>query len=189
MGTGKIFKPLGSSNHTKDEREKNDYYATEPKATELLLELETFSSRILEPACGEGHISKVLESNGYEVISSDLIDRGYGEVKDFFEITKWNGDIITNPPYKYAEKFVRHSLEIINDGNKVAMLLKILFLESKSRKKLFEEFPFKTLYVSSSRLKCAKNADFDSGGSSAVAYGWFIWEKGWYGNPIIRWFN
>ena len=41
--------------------ETHDYYATEPKATELLLDLETFNHEIWEPACGEGHISKVLE--------------------------------------------------------------------------------------------------------------------------------
>ena len=33
---------LGASNHTDAEREINDYYATEPKATELLCKIETF---------------------------------------------------------------------------------------------------------------------------------------------------
>lgn len=38
-----IYTTLGASNHTNKEREVNDYYATEPKAIELLLEKETFS--------------------------------------------------------------------------------------------------------------------------------------------------
>lgn len=52
--------------------------------------------------------------------------------------------------------------------------------------------PPKTLYVSSSRLLCAKNADFDGmrkGGGSAVAYGWFVWQKGFNGRTEIVWFN
>lgn len=75
----KTFTTMGASNHSDRIRPKEDYYATDPKAVELLLENETFNHSIWECACGEGHIAKVLESNGYSVISTDLIDRGYGE--------------------------------------------------------------------------------------------------------------
>lgn len=186
-----IYKTIGASNHTDKEREKHDYYATEPKAVELLLKEEKFQHKIFEPACGEGHISEVLKANGYCVCSSDLIDRGYGEVKDFFsykEIEK-GIDIITNPPYKYAKEFVEHSLKITESGTKIAMLLKLTFLEGQARRKLFEKYPPKTIYVFSGRVKCAKNADFDGMGSSAVCYAWFIWEKGFKGDPIIKWVN
>ena len=190
-----IFKTLGASNHTDKERQKEDYYATEPRATELLLELEEFNSCILEPACGEGHMSDVLISGGYNVTSYDLIDRGYGDgVMDFLsdDIQSWHGDIVTNPPYKFAKQFVEKSLDIIPEGNKVAMFLKLQFMESKGRKELFINNPPKVIYVSSSRLLCAKNADFDgmiSGGGSAVAYAWYIWEKGYKGDTVIKWFN
>jgi len=186
-----IFKTLGASNHTDKDREQHDYYATDPKAAKLLLELETFEN-ILEPSCGEGHLSKVFSDAGINVTSSDLVDRGYGTQKNFFDYEEWSGDIITNPPYKYGLEFVEHALKIIPDGNKVAMFLKLQFLEGKRRKKLFEANPPKTLYVSSSRLLCAKNADFESmrkGGGSAVAYGWFVWQKGFNGRTEIVWFN
>lgn len=186
-----IYKTLGASNHTNKDREQHDYYATDPKAAELLLELETFEN-ILEPSCGEGHLSKVFSDAGINVTSSDLVDRGYGTQKSFFDYENWNGDIITNPPYKYGLEFVEHALKIIPDGNKVAMFLKLQFLEGKKRKKLFVSNPPKTLYVSSSRLLCAKNADFEGmrkGGGSAVAYGWFIWQKGFNGKTKIVWFN
>ena len=78
------------------------------------------------------------------------------------------------------------------NGTKVAMFLKLTFLESKKRKELFEKYPLKTLYVSSSRLQCAKNGDFQKyskGVGTAVAYGWFVWKKGFSGNPIIKWIN
>lgn len=191
-----IYMTLGASNHTEKEREANDYYATEPRAVELLLEMENFSHYIWEPACGEGHISKVLKNHGFEVFSSDLIDRGYGEdvALDFLKVNSygWQYDIITNPPYKYAKEFVEKALEVVADGHKVAMFLKLQFLEGKNRGKLFEKYPPKTVYVSRGRLLCAKNADFDgmrAGGGSAVAYCWFVWEKGYTGDTVIKWFN
>lgn len=183
------FAVLGASNHSSLTREVNDYYATDPKAVELLLEKEKFSSRVLEPSCGEGHISKSLQGEGYQVESHDLVDRGFGTVKDFFTVEKFDGDIITNPPYKIALDFVKHSLEIIPDGNKVAMFLKIQFLESKSRRIFFDEFPPKKIYVASSRLICAMNGEFDKYKSSAACYAWFVLEKGYLGKPEIDWIN
>ncbi len=59
-----VFKTNGCSNHTDHDRAHADYYATEPRATELLLQLEKFRGPILEPACGEGHISNVLIRGG-----------------------------------------------------------------------------------------------------------------------------
>lgn len=189
-----IYKTLGASNHTDKERQNEDYYATTPRAAELLLELETFSPRIWECACGEGHLSKVFEKFGHEVKSTDLINRGYGQGEvNFLEITEqWDGDIITNPPYKYAQEFVEKALELIPEGKKVAMFLKLQFMEGKGRKKLFLKNPPKTIYVSSSRLMCAKNSKFDemvAGGGSAVAYAWYIWSKGFQGTTELKWFN
>ena len=192
--TNSVFKSLSASNHTDENRQLNDYYATEPKAAELLLELETFNNKIWEPACGEGHISEVLIKHKYNVVSSDLIDRGYGKSDiDFLSIDNlsFNGDIITNPPFKYCKEFVEKALQIIPIGNKVAMFLKLQFMESKGRKELFITNPPKVIYVSSSRLLCAKNGNFIAANKdgSAVAYAWYIWEKGFIGNTILKWFN
>jgi len=183
-----IYVTLGASSHTEDDRQKHDYYATEPKAVELLLELEQFNN-VLEPACGEGHISKVLEQHKIPVTSYDKYSYGYGQIQDFFGITRWYGDIITNPPYKLAQQFVEHALEIIPEGRKVAMFLKLQFLEGKKRKKMFQKYPPKVVYVSASRLVCAKNGEFTKNVSRAVAYAWFVWVKGFKGEPVIRWFN
>lgn len=182
-----IFSCIGASNHTEKEREKNDYYATPPAAVENLLKVEKFTQNVLEPACGEGHISKVLLENGYDVVSSDLIDRHYGEVKDFFDVEKWDGDIITNPPYKIALKFLSHALDIVPVGNKVAMLLKLTFLEGNSRGEFFKTNPPKKVYVYSYRINPTKNGEFDDSVSSAVAYAWYVWEKGYQGSPVIDW--
>lgn len=202
-----IYACLGASNHVEEEREQDDYYATHPKAVEMLLELEEFSDNILEPSCGEGHISKVLEEHGHNVRSMDLVDRGYGEGGvDFLKFDEEvDMDIITNPPYKLAQEFVEHAMEIVTDGHKVAMFLKLTFLESSGRKELFRRYPPKKIWVSSSRIPCGKNGDFyerDSKGnikydksgkakevSSAVCYAWFIFEKGYEGDIIVDLFN
>lgn len=167
--------------------EAHDYYATEPKAVKLLLEQETFSKRVWECACGEGHISEALKENGYSVLSSDLIDRGYGEVIDFLTTTNNELDIITNPPYKYAKEFVEHALNISPDGTKIAMFLKLTFLEGQGRRDLFKNTPPQTVYVSSARLQCGKNGNFD--GTSMVAYAWYVWVKGQYGPTNLKWIN
>ena len=191
INTHGVFVTLGASNHSDVEREEYDYYATDPHAVECLLDRVTFNHRIWECACGEGHISRVLESRGYDVTSTDLIDRGFGEGGvDFFTQTDvFPGDIITNPPYKYAQKFVTHALELVPTGHKVAMLLRIQFLEGLSRRALFDQSPPREVMVFSRRVSCALNGDFDSYGAGAQAHAWFIWEKGYKGAPIITWTN
>ena len=183
-----VFINLGASNHSIDTREENDFYSTEPRAVEELLKYEKFNKYILEPACGQGHISKVLKDNGYIVKSQDLINRGYGEYGiDFLKTNmKWKGDIITNPPYKYAKQFVEKALEIVEEKSKIAMLLKIQFLESQSRYKLFKKNNPKYIYVFSKRVNCWKNG-IELNTNGAICYSWYIWEKGYKEETIVRW--
>ena len=191
-----IWKTLGASNHTDKERQNEDYYATDPIAAEWLLKIEEIpkDKPIWECAAGEKHLSKVFEEHGYKVRSSDLIVRTEDvEQLDFLASNEtWNGTIITNPPYNQAVNFIQKAMESITEGNKVIMFLKVQFLEGKSRKKLFEKYPPKTVWVSSSRITCAKNGDFEymkANGGSAVAYAFYVWQKGYKGNTILKWFN
>lgn len=190
----KTIYTIGATNHSEEVRASEDYYATEPKAVEVLLEAEKFCPVIWEPACGEGHISEVLKKHGHIVTSTDLVDRGYGDISDFlnsdFKVEKC--DIITNPPYKYALEFCQRAIDVLDDGHKVAMFLRLQFLESKRRKPFFLDNPPKIVYVSSSRLHCARNGSFsDTTGSksNAVAYAWFVWEKNYKGNTNLKWIN
>lgn len=138
-----IFATLGASSHSSKERQDEDYYATDPLAAELLLQNEHFNGPIWEPACGEKHLSMVFEEAGYKVRSSDLVNRCDCEQLDFLslEAQPWEGDIITNPPFRYAQQFVEQSLRLVQDGNKVAMFLRVQFLEGKGRRKLFNSTP------------------------------------------------
>ena len=185
-----VFSIIGASNHSLKERQSEDFYATEPRAVEMLCDLEKFSPTILEPSVGHGHIAEVLKARGYRVIARDLYDRGYGESgHDFRKCTErdMDYDIITNPPYKYAQEFVEKSLEVVGEGHKVAMFLKLTFLEGKNRRTMFEVTPPRVVYVSTSRLTCGKNGT--EWMPSCVCYAWFVWEKGFKGDPIIKWFN
>ena len=189
------FVTLGANNHCDHERENNDYYATDPKALEIFLDkIEKDGIRlhnnIWECACGEGHLSKALESRGYKVWSTDLVDRGYGSGNtDFLKSIpdSWCGDVLTNPPYKYAKEFVEKALEVTRIGAYIVMFLKIQFLEGQLRRKLFEKYPPKYIYVNSARQTCYINGDMSKKMSSATCYCWFIWQKGFKGEPIIRW--
>lgn len=188
-----IYTPLGASNHSTSQRAEHDYYATDPRAAELLLEVEDLAPVIWEPACGEGHMSKVFETAGHTVRSTDLVYRGYGnpESLDFLTYNgePFDGDIVTNPPYSAGAEFVRKAIDTVTEGHKVCMFLKLQFLEGQKRRKLFEQYPPRTVYVLSSRLKCAKNGLFDSIGASAVAYAWYVWEKDFHDASQIRWIN
>lgn len=98
----------------------------------------------------------------------------------------FNGDIVTNPPYRFAQEFVEHALELVPDGHKVCMFLKVQFLEGKAHRRLFDANPPRRVWVSTSRLQCGKNGNFHG---SMVAYAWYVWEKGYHGTTELKWFN
>lgn len=184
-----IYSTLGASNHSKAQRAELDLYCTHPKAIEELLKIESFSTEIWEPCDGLGHISDALIANGYNVRRSDILTRGRNiEQLDFLSYNDeiWQGDIITNPPYSCAVEIIRKALSVVADGCKVAMWLRILFLESKHRQILFREYPPKRVWISSSRIECGKNGQFGQG--SPQGYMWVIFEKGYKGQTILNWF-
>lgn len=191
------FVTLGASNHSDKEREIDDFYATDPHALEIFLEKLKeddikLHKNIWECACGQGHLSEVLKKYGYDVYSSDKVDRGYGEKQiDFLQQKSFDNelkiDILTNPPYKYAKEFVEKALKIQNSGYYTIMFLKIQFLEGQARKELFKQNPPRYVYVNSTRQCCCINGDMSKKMSSATCYCWYIWEKGWKGETTVRW--
>ena len=188
--TQSVMATLNASSHSKWERQTHDYYATPPNAVIQLLQKEKFATNILEPACGEWHISQTLELVGHKVLSSDLINRGYGEQRDFLWpdfMDSWHGDIITNPPFSMVTEFLEKGMSIIRDNQKFAMLLRIQFLEWVKRNEVFKRYPPKTIYVFSRNIRCAKNWDFANATGNASTYCWFVWEKGYKGKPSIDW--
>jgi len=168
-------------------RANGDFYPTPPHATEALLSVEKFNGTILEPACGQGHISKVLESKGYNVTSRDLFEYGYGEQGNdflFFQQANSFDNVITNPPYTIAKEFIETALYV--SRNKVAMLLKLSFLEGVTRQRFFKETPFKKIYVFSRRISLTRLGE-PMVNKGMITFAWFIWDKQYDGEPTIDW--
>lgn len=179
-----------------DGRPDTDFYGTPTWATEALLDREPFGFSVLEPACGDGAISKVLTKH-HQVESYDLYDHGYGITGvDFLDFvwslnTQWDA-IITNPPYRLAEEFLQHALDITRDSNgKVALLLKLQFLEGQKRKKILEQSPLSKVYIFSKRLTFTRNNE-PVGNSGMMAFAWYVWDWNIYNQngckqPHVDW--
>ncbi len=176
---------VGSSRNNGD-REENDFYPTPAYAVEELLKREKFVGNIWECACGEGDISEVFKAHGFEVYSSDLIDRGYCEQLDFLQSDLIVDNIVTNPPYKLALDFVLKAKQ--QSKRKIAMFLKTVWLESEARYDMFQdtEFPLKTVYQFSKRVSLYKNG-VKMKNSGMIAYAWYVWDKDYKGKPTIEW--
>ena len=191
MGNSKTLGvTMGASNHTDRVRAKDDFYSTDPVAIDYLLKHENFDENVWECACGNGKLSKRLKYFGFNVRSTDLIYRNYGEKEsiDFLQQTeKFDGDIITNPPYKLSLEFVQKALELSN--RKVAMFLKIQFLETQKRYlELFNVCPPKKVCVFVKRMACYREDD-TSFNSSAICFCWIIWDKEYIGDTILEWID
>lgn len=149
VGNGNsVFKTLGASNHAKAMREQDDFYATSPKAIDALLEYEDIClpHEIWEPSCGTGCLSKRLIEHGFTVLSSDLVDRGFGKGGvNFFEEDHMPENvncILTNPPYKFATQYVTHALSLLHEGGVLSLFLKTTFAEGQNRyRKIFAITP------------------------------------------------
>lgn len=180
------------------ERVQDDYYATPYEATEMLLDEVKFIGNFLEPCVGGGHISDVIKRYYPDecVYGVDLVDRGYPNtlVADFLKhdfLGQKFDNVVTNPPYSLAQEFLEKSMEVVNDGGKIAMFLKIQFLEGAKRREMFKKYPPKYIYVFSKRQNPWRNGSpVDEKGkpwSSTMCFAWFVWEKSFTGEPIVRW--
>jgi hypothetical protein len=154
-----------------------------------LLSAERFDGLIWEPACGQGAICRVLEAAGYTVISSDLVDRGYGEGRTDFllEFKPRAPNIVTNPPFKLGEAFAEKALALTT--GKVAMLMRLSWLASQERYSLFRKWPPRRVLVFSKRLPMMHRLDWNGPRStSTIDFAWFVWEHGYAGATVIDWF-
>lgn len=166
-----------------------EFYPTPRWATHALCNVETFTGEVWEPACGNGRMADVLSKRGNQVYASELYDRKYGEIGvDFLETTRQTQNIVMNPPYNLAEEFIWHGLKQIGEEGKLALLLRIAFLEGAARqKKLFREAPPARVWVFSERITFYP-AGQHTGGSGTTAYAWFVWDKAVPpGKPEIGW--
>ena len=185
---------LSGTSMTRD-RVENDYYATPRSSVESLLDNEKVGGLILEPCVGGGHVADVLKTVATKVNCIDSVDLGYEGTAEFnflklVPAPKYDW-VVTNPPYKLAQEFIEQSLKSVKENGKVAMFLKIQFLEGVKRKAFFEKYPPKKVYVFSKRQNPLRNGEpLDEKGkpwSSTMCFAWFVWEKGFTGDTVIKW--
>lgn len=189
--TKSVFTTIGASNHSDKIRPAFDFYASPSSIITSLLQKHSIPHLpIWECASGENNLVYPLEQVGYKVITSDIVERNapIDYVEDFLQTKELRAPIIlTNPPYREAKEFILHSIEL--GAKYVYMFLKTTFLEGQERySDLFSKYPPKEIWVFSKRVQVALNnnpEEFKK--SSAVSYSWFIWEKGFTGDPTIHW--
>jgi hypothetical protein len=169
---------------TSDKRCVNDFYATPPGFTLELLTLEVFSTDIWEPAAGDGAISKVLRSQGYNVLETDLYPRASGiVVEDFLRSDRTGYDIITNPPFKFIVPFLEQSMRLCN--RKFAVVLPISGLNSSKRyQAIWSKMPISKILLSG-RYQHVRG---DRGTiPSMFTHIWAIFDKEYVGPPTFHW--
>ena len=137
---------------THPNRAELDFYPTPFEATWALLSVERFQGPIWEPACGDGAIATVLAAAGYEVVATDLVDRGYGEggINFLSETTNRACTILTNPTYAQGlpSAFIRHAIALAHPlGGSVAMLLDLAGLAHPSRTPLWLTHPPTAVHI------------------------------------------
>ena len=186
----KIIRGLGASNHSNYERATDDYYSTDPIAIDLLHESgELNNVRYWECACGDGALSERLKYYGYDVVSTDKVYRGYGlGGVDFLKQSneRFDGDIITNPPFKDIEEFIKQGLRLT--GHRLYIFGKLQLLESQRRfENIFKDNPPYKVMVFSKRVPCYRNGDKGFKNGSTVPYAWFIWDNTWEHETIVDW--
>lgn len=161
-----------------------DDFPTPPWATRALIEhiiqgkAELKGQSALEPACGEGHMAKVLAEYFGSVTGSDVYPYGYGEVADFvtapYEVGQFDW-VITNPPFRLAEDFIQKGLSIATRG--VAILARTVFIESVGRyERIFRDSPPTVFAQFTERVPMVKGR-LDRRASTATGYAWLVWDK------------
>lgn len=180
---GKKGKNFSTNNTGK--RKKSDFYETPYSLTRLLLEEEPLWGTILEPAIGGGAIVKVLKEHGYKKIYT--VD----EKEDFLKQRATYTTIITNPPFSLSQEFILKAKKLARQ--KIVFLLPLSYLHGKKRHDYIwtdKEFPLARIYVFTRYpLLGEKLREDGMHNTGMMVYAWFVWERRYEGEPIIRWLD
>ena len=185
--------PERASGRLHPNRAPMEFYPTPPEATRALLSVETFDGGIWEPACGNGAISKLMTAAGYDVVSTDIADYGFGLPRVDFLKTEipLAKHIVTNPPYGRgsADEFITHALAMTRQtGGSVAMLLNLVSLCHPLRHELFAQNSPAAIYAFDN-LICYPNGVYNARIARAnnCRYCWVVWKHGHVGGTQFHW--
>jgi len=164
-------------------RQVNDHYDTPAYTIRSLLNNHKIKYPALEPCAGNLAIANTLKSD--EVYTNDINpDCPAAMNVDYLQFSAhWYNQyqtVITNPPFNIALDIIRKGLYDVVKGGEVIMLLRLNFLGSQKRHEFWQEYPPKIIYVLSKRPKFINNK------SDSIEYAWFVWEKGYIGDTILK---
>ncbi|EBA11771.1 hypothetical protein [Roseobacter sp. CCS2] len=175
-------------------RDGLDYDPTPPDATAAFLavqadRLHAIGGPVWEPAVGGGHMADELSRHGFDVIGSDVVDRGWDGtvVRSLYDFEIAPADIIiTNPPYGEINARDGHGrwLRHIRDLNVryVAMLLNADWMAARinGMDALHDTYPVSIEYI------CCWKIDFRGGGSPPQRNAWLVWDRDWSDETVKR---
>jgi hypothetical protein len=183
-------------------RDPNDEYETPVEAVERLLRHESFAGGCWDSSCGRGNILSALRKclPAHEVIvGSDLYETAVAAAlreicsvtfgQDFLSaVAMPTGccNVIINPPFKSCDAHVRHALELLPGGGKVAALLRLNWIAARRRADLLSRL--RTIVIVG-RLKMLPPGVPDLGHSGSVDFAWFVFAEasdGANGTRIVR---
>ena len=203
----RVFKLMGS--HSATERAKDDFYQSSPEIAHALWRCIGYGMKnnrrtypvfvdtlYVDSSVGTGVLLHDIEEQYADTIGYDIVDRGYPDViiQDWLTVKEIPNPrnkpkvIVQNPPFKLALEFVQHGLELLNKGELLFSLHRLLFLEGGERfGKLYgnKQKP-KYVFVFAKRVSCIA-PDVPNKGQNAMCYAWFMWQKGFRGNTQIKW--
>jgi hypothetical protein len=151
-------------------RAEDDFYATPFWVTEALLRHIRFRGQIWEPCCGDGAMSTVFGRNGYKVVSTDIVDRGFGTSGvDFLAcrtVPEGCRSLVTNPPYgdsgSHAGQsrsptamlnFLRHALMLTASvQGQLALLVRLQWIAGQRAAEVMSAAPFAAVVVLTQRI-------------------------------------
>lgn len=169
------------SKNNMGQRKERDFYETPYSLTRELLKREKLFGTILEPACGEGAITKVLSEFGYNFDKSDIEN-------NFLKQSKHYDTIITNPPFTIANEFILKASEL---SSVFYFLLPLNYLHGKKRyneifknNKLNLEKVFIMTRTPMLGNELREDGKFKTG---MQLYAWYKFNKNFIGNPTIEW--
>jgi len=197
--TGKKSKPVvqrsldGSYERVEHlERETDDFYPTPPEPTRAFLHAEIDRLRdfitIWEPAAGDGAMVREMESVGFDVFASDLIDRGprTDELRSFYDYgAAPSRAIVTNPPFSECgwgngkARWLKHALDNLGIEY-MALLMNWGWPGAGGLGPFYAQHPPARVYLMRWKI------DFTGQGAPPMLNAWFVWDKAWKGETVLR---
>jgi hypothetical protein len=171
--------------HSEFERDKDDFYVEPEWCVHRLLDRYGDVRALHDPCCGRGTIVDVARERGVEATGSDLIDRADGRfpLQDFLCWPSKQPSVVTNPPFKIAEKIVAQALRTVAEGGIVAVVAQAKFLFSQGRHPIFVRPEMERVIAFSRRPSMppgkmlAELGETCRGGGS-IDFVWCVWRVG-----------